>query len=105
MSCGYVGVSDGWQDLNARKRLAWCYAHAPDGNITLTGAGPACTPPTCFLFDRACLVSVILLMIPWARTQPDRHYGYQRPNDNIIPHGYGRTAKMQRKRGAHSPQP
>jgi glucoamylase len=38
MSCGYVGVSDGWQDVRAHKRMLWSYRHAPDGNIALTGA-------------------------------------------------------------------
>ena len=36
MSCGYVGVSDGWQDLNAHKRMTWGYPRAADGNIALT---------------------------------------------------------------------
>jgi glucoamylase len=36
MSCGYVGVSDGWQDLCAHKQLTWLYAEAPDGNVALT---------------------------------------------------------------------
>jgi len=38
MSCGYVGVSDGWQDLHRHKRMAWAYDRAPEGNIALTGA-------------------------------------------------------------------
>jgi len=38
MSCGYVGVSDGWQDVHLHKRMLWAYRHAPDGNIALTGA-------------------------------------------------------------------
>jgi glucoamylase len=38
MSCGYVGVSDGWQDVQAHKRMLWSYRRAPDGNIALTGA-------------------------------------------------------------------
>ena len=37
MSCGYVGVSDGWQDIRAHKRMTWRYAKAQDGNIALTG--------------------------------------------------------------------
>ncbi|MEX2739097.1 MAG: glucan 1,4-alpha-glucosidase, partial [Candidatus Wukongarchaeota archaeon] len=37
MSCGYVGFSDGWQDINAHKRITWSYSKAPDGNIALTG--------------------------------------------------------------------
>lgn len=36
-SCGYVGVSDGWQELKAHKRLLHCYSRATDGNIALTG--------------------------------------------------------------------
>jgi glucoamylase len=35
-SCGYVGVNDGWQQVNAHKRLTDCYSEARDGNIALT---------------------------------------------------------------------
>ena len=38
MSCGYVGVSDGWQDIHLHGRMLWSYGRAPDGNIALTGA-------------------------------------------------------------------
>jgi glucoamylase len=37
MSCGYVGYSDGWQDINAHERMTWFYDQAPGGNIALTG--------------------------------------------------------------------
>lgn len=37
MSCGYVGFSDGWQDISANKRMTWFYSEARDGNIALTG--------------------------------------------------------------------
>jgi glucoamylase len=37
-SCGYVGKSDGWQDLHAHKKMTWHYPQAKDGNIALTGA-------------------------------------------------------------------
>jgi len=36
MSCGYVGVSDGWQDISANKKMTWEYWTAPNGNIALT---------------------------------------------------------------------
>ncbi len=36
-SCGYVGTSDGWQDIHAHKRMTWFYPEARDGNIALTG--------------------------------------------------------------------
>jgi glucoamylase len=34
---GYVGVSDGWQDLSQHKQLTWAYDRAEDGNVALTG--------------------------------------------------------------------
>lgn len=37
MSCGYVGISDGWTELKANKYLKNTYDTAPDGNIALTG--------------------------------------------------------------------
>lgn len=37
MSCGYVGASDGWQDLAANKRLTELHNEARNGNIALTG--------------------------------------------------------------------
>ncbi|HVW36731.1 MAG TPA: hypothetical protein VHB99_05485 [Pirellulales bacterium] len=36
-SVGYVGVSDGWQDLIQHKRLTWSYQRAEDGNVALVG--------------------------------------------------------------------
>jgi glucoamylase len=36
MSCGYVGVNDGWTDLADNYRLDWLYEAALDGNIALT---------------------------------------------------------------------
>lgn len=36
-SVGYVGVSDGWQDLVQHYRLAWAYERAENGNVALTG--------------------------------------------------------------------
>lgn len=35
-SCGYVGRSDGWQQVSKAKRLTDCYDKAPDGNVALT---------------------------------------------------------------------
>ncbi len=36
-SCGYVGITDGWQDLNSNYRLDYQFAAAERGNIALTG--------------------------------------------------------------------
>jgi len=36
-SCGYVGFSDGWQDLKQNFRLDWQFSQADDGNIAVIG--------------------------------------------------------------------
>ncbi len=36
-SVGFVGVSDGWQDLSRHKQLTWEYERAENGNIALIG--------------------------------------------------------------------
>jgi len=36
-SVGYVGASDGWQDLMSNFKMDWKFHHAEDGNIALTG--------------------------------------------------------------------
>lgn len=35
-SAGYVGASDGWQDLQQHKRMEWSYPRAGEGNVALT---------------------------------------------------------------------
>lgn len=35
-AAGFVGVSDGWQDLSRNFELRWRYDHARDGNVALT---------------------------------------------------------------------
>lgn len=37
MSCGYVGFSDGWQDIKQNKKMKMFYSRASDGNIALIG--------------------------------------------------------------------
>jgi glucoamylase len=36
-SAGFVGISDGWQDLSAHKQMTWSYERADNGNVALTG--------------------------------------------------------------------
>lgn len=36
-SVGFVGISDGWQDLRQHSELRWRYDVARDGNVALTG--------------------------------------------------------------------
>ena len=37
MSVGFVGYSDGWQDLSKNYQMTWDYTRAENGNIALTG--------------------------------------------------------------------
>ena len=37
-SAGFVGVSDGWQDVSRHKTMQWAYERAEGGNVALTGA-------------------------------------------------------------------
>ena len=40
MSCGYVGASDGWQQLRDRRTLVDLYGEARNGNVALTTLSP-----------------------------------------------------------------
>src|SRR3954452_24227914 len=37
VSNGYLGTSDGWQDLRSDYRMDWTYTSAPNGNVVQTG--------------------------------------------------------------------
>jgi glucoamylase len=37
LSCGYVGMSDGWTDLKKDFKMDWEFTHADDGNVALMG--------------------------------------------------------------------
>ena len=39
-SCGYVGVSDGWQDFDRNGRMTWSYPAAGPGNVALLAELP-----------------------------------------------------------------
>jgi glucoamylase len=36
-SAGFVGASDGWQDLQRHKQMTWSFKRAENGNVALTG--------------------------------------------------------------------
>jgi glucoamylase len=40
LSCGYVGSSDGWQDLDRHGRLTYNFKRADDGTVALSGRAP-----------------------------------------------------------------
>ena len=46
-SCGYVGFSDGWQDLSVNFRMDWEFDHATNGNIAVIGEVDLRDRPEC----------------------------------------------------------
>jgi glucoamylase len=36
-SVGFVGTSDGWQDISKHKQMTWAYTRAENGNVALAG--------------------------------------------------------------------
>ncbi len=36
-SAGFVGASDGWQDIQKNRQMTWAYDRAENGNVALTG--------------------------------------------------------------------
>jgi len=43
LSCGYVGASDGWQDLNRHGELTWEFTSAENGTVALTAQAAGST--------------------------------------------------------------
>lgn len=41
-SCGYVGASDGWQDLHQDFKMAWAFGSAVNGNVSMIGQIDPC---------------------------------------------------------------
>jgi glucoamylase len=48
-SVGFVGVSDGWQDLTQHGRLEWSHERAENGNVALTGEIDLAASAGCFV--------------------------------------------------------
>src|SRR6202022_2616045 len=37
VSCGFVGASDGWNDLKKHRRMEWEFGSATNGNLSVMG--------------------------------------------------------------------
>jgi glucoamylase len=48
-SAGYVGFSDGWQDLHRNKQLTWAWGGVQDGNVALVGEVDLQAASGCFV--------------------------------------------------------
>ncbi len=48
MSAGYVGFSDGWQDVHQHGEMQWEFESAPDGNVALVAEIDVNDAPVCF---------------------------------------------------------
>jgi glucoamylase len=50
-SAGFVGASDGWQDLQAHKQMTWEFERAANGNVALAGEIDVQSSPDGFLLS------------------------------------------------------
>ena len=56
-SVGFVGYSDGWQDLSQHFQMEWEYDRAENGNIALTAEIDLAAHTTANLFSRSALAT------------------------------------------------
>jgi glucoamylase len=67
-SCGYVGVSDGWQDFHEHRTLTWNYPRAGPGNVALIGELASGPVRMALAFERsvqgACTLAAAALASP-----------------------------------------
>ncbi len=70
-SCGYVGVSDGWQDLARHAAMTWNYSRAGPGNVALIGALSQARVKFALAFERdlvgACTLAAAALASSFER--------------------------------------
>ncbi len=92
LSCGYVGKSDGWQDLADNFKLDWEFDCAKDGNVALTGELDLSKTEefTTVLAFGDCLHGAIIALlqsldIPFADHQQRYKKQWQRPSCGIVP--------------------
>jgi len=92
LSCGYVGRSDGWTDLEANYQMDWEFDQAPDGNIALTGEldlsrGTEFTLGAAFGGSLSSAVTALLqsLAIPFQQHHKRFQEQWERPYRRIIP--------------------
>ncbi|MGB3695391.1 MAG: glycoside hydrolase family 15 protein [Spirulinaceae cyanobacterium] len=98
LSCGYVGKSDGWEDLADNYQMDWDFDCATDGNVALTGqldwrvaqndSGEASFTLGIAFGDclHAAVTSLLQsLALPFAKHKARYEQQWQPPCDQIVP--------------------
>jgi GH15 family glucan-1,4-alpha-glucosidase len=105
-SSGFVGVSDGWTDLEGNGQMDWSYESAPDGNVLQTGEvpleGDAATFTLALGFAESLAAAESTARTSLARSFEDRADAYQRGwhdyLDSLRPGGGATAAAARRMR-------
>lgn len=91
-SCGYVGYSDGWQDITRNHEMTWEFPKATDGNIALTAEldpGPDGTFTIGVALGeglhRATSTLFQSLGIPFSRHKERYHKQWERAGRSLLP--------------------
>jgi glucoamylase len=92
LSCGYVGESDGWQDLADNYQMDWGFDQAKDGNVAMTGEldlsqTQEFTVTVAFgdCLHRAITAMLQSLDIPFEQHQERYVEQWQRPSRKTLP--------------------
>ncbi len=95
-SAGFVGTSDGWQDLSRHGRLTWAYDRAENGNVALVGEIPQQTGDFILALgfgltpEEAALRARASLADGWERTRDAYIEGWQALQGGLQPLDQGR---------------
>lgn len=91
-SCGYVGTTDGWQDLVRDLRMDFEFDCAPDGNIALTGEIDVQRAPEFVLalafgdsLHQALMAASQALGVPFAEHRTRFIQQWQRAGEHLLP--------------------
>src|ERR1051325_159833 len=87
-SVGYVGYSDGWQDLTKHRRMTWEFCEAADGNIALTAEIDLSRGMEFVLgvaFGRSCQSAITKLVQSLAIPFEDQKVAYVRQWKRTLP--------------------
>ena len=102
-SSGFVGVSDGWTDLEDDRQMDWSYDSAPDGNVLQTGEVPLEGAATTFTlalgFAESLTAAEGTARASLARSFQDQADAYQRGWHEYLDSLHPAAARPHRPRG------
>ena len=97
-SAGFVGFSDGWQDLRRHRQLTWRYDRAENGNVALVGEVDLATSGGTFVIALAFGGS---LMEAGHRARASLFDGFSRARDAYVGEWRAWQQRLNEFKGAH----